>query len=446
VNVQHVAVVGGGLAGMAAAEAARRLGLRVELFEARLRLAGRAGSSRDARSGQWITGQHVALACCTELLDFCRRLGIDDCFERHTRLSFLGPDGRVCPWSAARWLPAPLHLVPSFLGLKYLTVGERLRTIALLASLIRARAGDGLSMSQWLREHGCSPREEELFWVPVLAPALGELPDRVAVGPAAQVFREAVMGARDGYHMLVPRLPLGEMYDQRAGQRLAELGVNIFRGARVQQIEGDAHGVSGVLLTDGRRVTPDAVVLAVSWRRVRRLLSPALVAALPELNDVEQIPAGAITGVHLWFDRPLHGLPHAALPGRVSQWIFQPEVGTPQPAANAVGHYYQVVVSASHRVAPPNREELVAVVCRELAETFPAARQARLVHHRVVIDPGAVFVLAPGVDRLRPGQRTGVPNLFLAGDWTRTGWPATMEGAVRSGRRAIAALSGGVTD
>lgn len=438
-TVQSVVIVGGGLAGMAAAEAARRRGLRVELFEARWRLAGRAGSSRDTRSGQWLTGQHVALACCTELLAFCRRLGIDDCFERHDRLSFVGPDGRLCPWSAAPWLPAPLHLVPSLLGLRYLTLGQRLRTIATLARLVRTRTDDTQSMAHWLRARSCSPREEELFWVPVLAPALGELPDRLAVGPAAQVFREAVLGHRDAYHMLVPRLALGEIYDQRAGAQLAELGVSISRGTRVQLIEGDARGVSGVRLGDGRLVTADAVVLAVPWRRAGRLLAPSLADAVPELAAVDQIPAGAITGVHLWFDRPIHRLAHAALPGRVSQWIFQPQAGAD---GSPLGHYYQVVVSASHRVAPRHREDLVTLVCRELGEAFPDARHAQLVHHRVVIDPAAVFVLAPGVDRLRPAQRTAVGNLFLAGDWTRTGWPSTMEGAVRSGRMAVAAMSG----
>lgn len=438
-----VAIVGGGLAGMAAAEAANRLGWRVELFEARPELAGRAGSSRDLRTGQRISGQHIALGCCTELLDFCRRLGIDDCFERHTRLSFVGPDGQQCAWTACSWLPAPLHLVPSLLGLNYLSLGQRLRTLATLARLVRAQAVDSQSIGQWLHLQGCSGAEEQLFWTPLLVSALGELPDRLAVEPASQVFRAVVLGSRRGYHMLVPRLPLGEIYDRRAGDVLAERGVTIFRGARVQRIEGHAQGVIGLVLADGRRVTADAVILAVPWRRVRRLFDTPLAEALAELGRVDQIPAGAITGVHLWFDRIICGLAHAALPGRVSQWIFQPSASVERNPAGVFGHYYQVVVSASHRVAPGNRGELLAVVRRELAEVFPAAREARLLHHRVVIDPAAVFVLAPGVERLRPGQRTAIPNLFLAGDWTRTGWPATMEGAVRSGRLAVAAMARG---
>jgi len=291
-------------------------------------------------------------------------------------------------------------------------------------------------MNEWLRRHSCTTREEELFWIPVLAPALGELPDRLAVAPAAQVFREAVLGSRQAYHMLVPRQPLVEIYDHQVGSRLAEQGVVIHRETRIQRIEGTAGQVTGLTLADGQCVTADAVIVAVPWRRVRRLFDAHLTEALPELSTVDQLPAGAITGVHLWYDRPLLALPHAALPGRLSQWIFR-------GVATTAGHYHQVVISASHRVAPRDRGDLLAAVCRELTEVFPATREARLQHHRVVIDPAAVFVLAPGIEELRPTQRTAIPNLALAGDWTRTGWPATMEGAIRSGRLAVDALASG---
>lgn len=427
---RSVAIVGGGLAGMAAAEAARRQGLEVELFEARARLGGRAGSARDPRSGRWIDGQHIALGCCTELLDFCRRLGIEDCFRRDSQLSFFGPDGRRCDLGAAWWLPAPLHLMPSLLGLTYLSLAERLRTMGLVARLAYGRHDDTESLGAWLSRHGCSAAELRLFWGPILASALGELPDRLALAPAAQVVRETFLGPRGAYQPLVPRMPFAEIYDHRAGTRLAELGVVICRSTRVAQIEGDRQRVSGLLLADGRRVTADAIIVAVPWRRVRRLLSPALQEALPELTAVDRIPAGSITGVHLWFDRPINRLAHAGLPGRVSQWVFQPD---------AAENYYQVSISASHRLEL-TRGQLLAEVLRELAAVFPAAGDAQLLHHRIVIDPAAVFVLAPGVERLRPVQRTAIGNFFLAGDWTRTGWPATMEGAIRSGRRAVAAM------
>ena len=427
---RSLAIVGGGLAGMAAAEVAQRNAIPVELFEARRHLAGRAGSARDVRTGRWIDGQHIALGCCTELVDFCRRLGIEDCFRRDSRLTFFGPDGRRYDLAASWWLPAPLHLAPSLLGLTYLTLSQRLRTMALMARLACARHDTTESLGQWLSRRGCSAAEQKLFWQPILVSALGELPDRLALDGAAQVVRETFLGPRRAYQLLVPRKPLAEIYDQQAGTRLAEQGVTICRATRVAQVEGDRHGVTGLLLADGRRIVADAFILAVPWRRVRRLLSPPLLEALPELAAVDQIPSGAITGVHLWFDRPITPLAHAALPGRVSQWIFQPD-----PAEN----YYQVSISASHRLEL-TREQLLAEVLRELAEVFPAAHSAHLLHHRIVINPAAVFVLAPGVELLRPQQRTAIPNLFLAGDWTRTNWPATMEGAIRSGRLAVAAM------
>lgn len=425
-----VAIVGGGLAGMAAAEAVAARGLRVELFEARRQLGGRASSAQDAATGRAIDSQHVALGCCTELLGFCRRQGVDDCFRRDRRITLFGPEGRPCSLAASPWLPAPLHLLPSLLGLAYLDLGQRLRTLWNMARLVYGPHAAGESLGDWLSRHGCSAAERTLFWDTIIAPALNEQADRLAVGPAVQVFREALLGRRSGYHLLVPQHALSEIYDRRAGARLAELGVAVCRGTRVARIEGDRRGATGLTLADGRRVPVEAVILAVPWRRVRRLLAPELSEALPELEAVERIPAGAITCVHLWFDRPIHDLAHAALPGRVSQWVFRPD---------AAENYYQVVVSASHRLTL-GRAELLAEVLRELAEVFAAAGGARLVHHRIVVEPAATFVLAPGVEDLRPPQRTGVSNLALAGDWTRTGWPATMEGAVRSGRLAAAAL------
>jgi uncharacterized protein with NAD-binding domain and iron-sulfur cluster len=156
---------------------------------------------------------------------------------------------------------------------------------------------------------------------------------------------------------------------------------------------------------------------------------------MPELSDVQRIPAAPITGVHLWFDRPVCPLPHAALVGRTGQWIFQRPASEEESLTG--NHYCQVVISASHQLVGESREEVVERVCRELGAIWPAVRAARLLWSRVITHPVAVFSLQPGVERLRPGASTSINNLFLAGDWTRTGWPATMEGAVRSGYQAV---------
>ena len=201
---------------------------------------------------------------------------------------------------------------------------------------------------------------------------------------------------------------------------------------------GDANAATGLYLADGRYVPADAVLVAVPWRRGRGLFSAAMFAALPELAHAAEIPAAPITGVHLWFDRAITALPHAALIGRTSQWLFR------HPRADAAGaaspHHYQVVISGAHDLPVRRKAEIVELVCNDLRSVLPAAAQAKLLGYRVITQCAAVFSPQPGVESLRPAQRTAVGNLFVAGDWTQTGWPATMEGAVRSGRLAAAAM------
>jgi hypothetical protein len=165
-----------------------------------------------------------------------------------------------------------------------------------------------------------------------------------------------------------------------------------------------------------------------------------MLAAMPALKGVTEIRPAPITAVHLWFDRPINSLPHAVLVGRLAQWVFNPGRCSAPPGACEPWHYHQVVISGSHELAGRSREEVVADVRRDLEAIWPDAGKARLLHWRLVTRPVAVFSCRPGLERLRPPQQTPIENLMLAGDWTATGWPATMEGAVRSGYLAIEAV------
>jgi squalene-associated FAD-dependent desaturase len=440
VHGPHIAIVGGGLAGLAAAAALVDRGQGITLFEARRQLGGRAGSFRDPDSDAWVDQcQHVSLGCCTNLADFCRRTGLADLLRHYETLHFFGPDGQRCDVSASRWLPAPLHLLPALLRLKYLTLQERLGIAGALRNLAHTSPADdpnGPTIGQWLRAHGQSERAIELFWTPVIVSALSETVDRAAVPPVRKVFVDAFLGNRRGFELQFPRVPLGEFYGQRLEQWLGEHGAHVRLECPIKQIVGEAAGVKEIELGTGERRPVDAVVLAVPWRRVDELLSETLRDALPELKHLERFESAPITAVHLWLDRAITDLPHAVLPGRVSQWVFNHGV---QAAANypgdqgVRGHYYQVVISASRELFVQGRETIIEQVTKELAAVWPIAAQAKLLQARLIMQQHAVFSPLPGSDRLRPRQKTSVPNLFLAGDWTATGWPATMEGAVRSG-------------
>lgn len=438
------AIVGGGLAGLAAALALREQGVPVELFEARRALGGRASSYREATSGELVDHcQHVSMGCCTSLSDFCRRAGIEDEFRRYETLHFLGPNGKQYDLAAHQLLPAPLHLLPALMQLGYFSWRTRLQLARALWQLARVRVDSPaaeMRMTDWLRGAGQSRQAIEQFWEVVLVSALGETLDRVTVAAARKVFVDGFMTTRTGYQILVPQLPLGELYGTRLATRLREQGVTLHMNAPVSQVLGDARRATGIRLADGTERPFAAVVIATTWRRVSGLLPETMNAVRESLATVEQFESSPITGIHLWFDRPIMSLPHVVLPGRMSHWLFHVGPGAVPQRDDALGHYYQVVISASRHLIGQPREQLVSQIASELKSVFPAAQSAQLLYSRVVTEKHAVFSPLPGSEAARPVQQTAIPGLLLAGDWTATGWPATMEGAVRSGYLAAQAV------
>jgi squalene-associated FAD-dependent desaturase len=440
----RVGIVGGGLAGLAAAAVLVESGATVELFEARRHLGGRAGSYRDPQTGRLVDHcQHVAMGCCTYWLDFCRRMGIARQFRRHRKLHFFGPGGKGFGFAAARWLPAPLHLLPPLLGLGYLSLRERIgvaRTLVRLATHQPPDEIDGSTIGDWLRLQRQSQTAIDRFWSVVLVSALGETVERASVAAARKVFVDGFLNHRQAYEVLVPTAPLSELYDHRVAESLCAGGANIRTGARVTRVVGDAQGVTRLLLADGEQRDFDHIILAVPWLQVSRLLPETVRGGLPQLDALGQIESSPITGVHLWFDQPITRLPHAVLVGRLSQWLFNhgqsPDVETRQPQ----GYYVQVVISGSRVLDGEPRPAILDAVLDDLRGSFSAVASAKLLRWQIVHQPHAVFSVRPGIDAIRPGQTTSVRGLHLAGDWTQTGWPATMEGAVRSGYRAAASV------
>jgi squalene-associated FAD-dependent desaturase len=426
-----VAVVGGGLAGMAAAAALSTAGCRVELFESRQGLGGRAASYVDPQTGELVDHcQHVGMGCCTSLLDFCRRVGVADCFRRDDLLTFIGPDSAAYQVRGASWLPAPLHLAPSFSRLGYLTLGDRLGIAKALWALARHPFVDhdaAPTVGSWLHARGQTDRAIARFWSVVLTSSLGEDPDRASLSAARKVFVDGFMASREAYVLHVPRVPLGAIYDRVASWLIAQQ-VALHLGTPVERVGWEDGPV--VVYGQGRELRPDFVVLAVPWSKIASLVDPQIAGQWPWLERATRIESCPITGVHLWFDRAIMPYRHAALVGRESQWIFnRAEAAT----AADQGHYYQVVISASRDLAGRDRDAVVQGVRAELAEIWPVVARATLLRARVVNQPAAVFSVRPGFEQQRPAQQTALAQVMVAGDWTATGWPATMEGAVRSG-------------
>ena len=426
----RIVIVGGGLAGLAAAAALVDSGARVTVLESRRRAGGRAASFDDPVVGGLVDAcQHVAMGCCTNFLDLCRRAGLADALRRDRTLWFIGPDDRRAACTPSRLLPAPLHLAPLLFGMRHFTLREQ---AALALGMLRLarwrdRGADRPTALEWLRDVGQPEAVIRLFWQPVIESALGESIDLVDVAAARKVAVDGFLAHRQAADLFVPTAPLGRLFGERLVAWLAARGVAVETGRTVTRIERDAAGPLAAVVSDGERVGCEAVILAVPWKAAARLV-PEIVPPADE-----RFAGSPITAVHLWFDRSCIDLPHAVLVGRVSQWIFRPDDGPPG--------YCQVVISASRGLLDGDRDRLRETVVAEVRSAFPAAREARLLDSRIVTDPTAVLSVRPGVEAVRPPARTAMPRLFLAGDWTATGWPSTMEGAVRSGRLAAEAAA-----
>jgi squalene-associated FAD-dependent desaturase len=426
----EVIVIGGGLAGLAAAAALGGAGHSVKVLEARPFLGGRATSYEvgNGEEAEFIDNcQHILLRCCVNLLDFYWRLGVEEDIAFSREFTFIEPGGRRSVLRSGI-LPAPAHFAESFLKLSFLTFVEKLAVARAMQAIPRETDPakgrtdlDRISMLDWLKEKRQPTGAIERYWRQVLVSAINEELDRMAASHGLQVFRLGFLARKDAYEMGVPAVPLGRLYGSEAWNRLGKVELRL--RAPVSRIVIEDGTVRGVIAGE-QEVHGDFYVCALPFERVN--------AVAPELGvDVSAFEHSPITGIHLWFDRPVTDLPHATLLDRTMQWMFNKHEG----------RYVQLVVSASRNLTEMPRADVIALALREFAEFFPAVREAKLEKAHVVKEIRATFSARPGLEMHRPGNRTHVPNLFLAGDWTKTGWPATMEGAVRSGYLAAEAVT-----
>ena len=430
------------MAGLAAACALAEAGFRVSLFERRPYLGGRASSYQHPGTGEIVDNcQHVLLGCCTNLLDFYRRAGVESKIRWYEKLNFLEPGGRVSV-IAPSFLPAPLHTALAFLRARCLNFRDKLaisRAMAALAPSIPADHGE--SFLDWLQRHGQTPQAIERFWKTILVSALNEDLDRISVRYAAQVVRESFLKSEAAGRIGIPTVPLTELYSTAGGYIRARDGEINFRAS----VELFRAGTSEISVTvKGQEQKFDYLVLAVPFDVLGRLL-PDTPSAATLATALGQFSSSPITGIHLWFDRQISDLDHAVLLDRTVQWMFHKSQllasRSHEARDNANGSYVELVVSRSRRLVEKSKTEIVDMAVKEAQEFFPAAREAKLLKSTVIKEINATYSPRPGIDQYRPQSETAWPRVFLAGDWTATGWPATMEGAVRSGYLAAEALA-----
>ncbi|MCE9530751.1 MAG: hydroxysqualene dehydroxylase HpnE [Planctomycetes bacterium] len=432
--MKSVVILGGGLAGLAAAAALAVRGFRVCIFESRNRLGGRASSFTDPVTGQLIDAcQHVTMGCCTNFAHFCATTGVAHLLAPQPTLWFMTPDRRVSPFSADR-LPAPFHFARSLLRAHYLTLGDKIRIGWGMLALLRTDANDDQPLLLWLKRNRQNQRTIERFWSVVLVSALNETIDRLGLKYARKVFLDGFLRHRRGFEVFLPTVPLARLYGEEMQSWFTEHGVTIETGTAATALEIAGNEVRGVKMRDGRVVKADWYIAALPYQRLLGLLDEATINAHPCFSRLLNFETSPITSVHLWLDRAVLDRPHLVLVDCLGQWIFN-------RGQSADGSYYlQVVISASHHLKGLEHQEIREKIVRELSQLFPALTAATVLRAKVVTEHAATFSALPGIDRWRPTQEAPLGNLLLAGDWTNTGWPATMEGAVRSGYLTVEAI------
>jgi len=440
---ETVAIVGGGLAGLAAGCALSDAGFPVTLFERRPYLGGRASSYEHPGTGEVVDNcQHVLLGCCTNLRDFYRRLGVEEKIRWFDKLTYIEPGGNSATLEPGS-LPAPFHSLKSFLKFPLLDGRDKLGIArAMIAIAERVPKETGEDFLSWLKRRGQTERAINRFWAPVLISALNEELDHVSYRYAAMVFRDSFLKSAEAGRMGVPTVPLTELYSV-AADYIRERGGEVHLRTSVDAFQSQGSHVSVNL--GGTERSFDYVLPAVPFQVLSKMLPDTLASdALRE--TLAQFGTSPITGIHIWFDRQITELDHAVLLDRTIQWMFHKSRLLAGRAASpdaplAAGSYIELVVSSSKSLVGKGRAEILELALNEVGEFFPAAKDARVLKATVIKEVHATFSPTPNSDAIRPQPASPWPRVFLSGDWTATGWPATMEGAVRAGYASAEALT-----
>ena len=455
-----VVVIGAGFAGLSAAVRLAGAGLKVVVLEEAPRLGGRATSFTDKTTGDHIdNGQHALFGCYRETYAFLRAIGTDALAPLDPKLSLVMADttGRRAALSCPP-LPAPMHLMAGVLAWSALPLADRWSTAKMAPFLRQARkrgaaaaaaeVPEHLTVAAWLSSMGQGPVVREWLWHPLALAALNQSPEVAGARAFARVLGELFSAEADASALGVPTVPLDALYAEPAARFVKARGGRVLRRTPARLSAEKTSG--GFWVATTLKKPPDvfsapAVICAVPWHALGALWPDRPPEGMaPIISQVNELASEPIVSVNLWFDRPFLTDRQVGLVGTHFHWAFGNDVGClfrQETGGKDTRRHFRVamVASGARDLLRQDNDALVALAERELGQCVPGARSARRTHALVVRAPRATFSVAPGAPA-RPGTVTPVPGLFLAGDWTDTGLPGTIEGAVRSGHAAAAAV------
>jgi len=431
---EPIIIIGAGVAGLAAAVECAAAGSRVLVYERNPYAGGRARSFRDDTTGDIIdNGQHLLMGCYAATRRYLRRIGTEHLaqLQPSLRIPYLRAVFATAEFSAVR-LPAPFHVLGGLLRFTPLSSSERWQLRMLAGSLLasskwKEQELDTMTADEWLTSLGQGPEARRYLWDVITIGALNDHPKNVSALLLYRVLRMAFFGARTNASLMVPTVGLSELLVDPAIQFIESHGGSVQCSIGVEQVIAERGQVTGVELTDGTFVPASAVIAAIPWHAIHQI-TKSLFAFLQSTISSAFSPS-AILSLHLWFDRTVMHQDFAAVLDKRIQWIFAKRSVIPH------AQRLTLVISGANALVELSKEELVADALRDLEQLLPDIETAKLIHSVVIKEKRATFVPRPGLESLRPGTETEIPNFFLAGDWTNTGYPATIEGGVMSGER-----------
>ncbi len=441
-----IIIIGGGIAGFSAATALAAAGARVCVVEARPTSGGRASSHRDPATGEIVdNGQHILMGCYRESFRFLRRIGTADLVRVQARLAVPMVDGAgVRSTLSCPPLPAPWHLLGGVLDwdalgwadrLSVFRIGPAIRTAQrhLRGKTTNLAASPDETVENWLIRNGQTARLRDLLWEPLALAAMNQPAHEAGATAFVRVLADAFGSNAGDSAIALPRVPLGQLWADPSRRFVEARGGTVITNA-LARVSLDGGRVTGIVTRGGERLRAGAVISTVPWHAVPTLFEHVPAPLLDLVNNARRMKSYPIVTVNLWFDRPVLDVPFVGLPGREMQWVFDKRA-----VFDGAATHLSLVSSGASRLVPMTNEQVVAIAMRELEAAIPEVTRARLRHAGVIRERNSTFSVAPG-EPPRPACLTALPGFYLAGDWTDTALPGTIESAAMSGHTAAREL------
>jgi squalene-associated FAD-dependent desaturase len=453
----NVIIIGGGLSGLSAAVELCTRGYRTLVLEQHRHSGGRTYSFIDSETGDSIdNGQHLMMGCYHATRQYMSIIGTEylTFLQPSLRIEFLHTSKKssclACPQ-----LRAPLHLLGGLMRFKGVPMKNRMEMLIaakqlLFTSLSKEQELDKLNVEEWLVKSGQSDLSRKFLWDVITIGALNNHPKNVSALMLFRVLRAAFLGKRENSSLLIPRAGLSDVLVNPAVEFIRRNGGDVLLNTEVSQLHFEGKNIVSVSTQDGKEFRANIFLSAVPWFGFERMLSNSGIrseltvkTSSREVYDHDRFKASPIISIHLWLDRIILEKEFAALIDTRVQWVFNKSWKPGSPLGSEAkkeqkenGQHLSLVISGAQEFIDRSKEELIAIAMEDLRCVLPKAKDANVIHSLVIKEKRATFTPSPGFEAMRPLPETTFSNLFLAGDWTNTGFPATIEGAVLSGKKA----------